>query len=215
MDTIKQVHTDLYGRQSGAKRLFILILLAVLVSFLGWIAETVLFYINRGEFVDRGLLTLPFCPMYGLSALSIYALLRTPCSGIWIKLTSSPKTRTGRFAAMLACLLLYAAAAALLASLVEYGTGFFYENRFGLHLWNYHNDENNIHGFVCLQYSLMWGALSLAVMGLVWYPLQNLLARAKTAVLATAALGFAGVITADFVLNMVYLFIHGTRFMPW
>lgn len=215
MDTIKEVHTDLYGRQSGAKRLYILILLAVLVSFLGWAAETVLFYINRGEFVDRGLLTLSFCPMYGLSALCIYALFRTPCSGVWAKLTAAPKTRAGKFAATVACLVLYALAAAILASIVEYATGYFYESKFGLHLWNYHNDENNIHGFVCLQYSILWGSLALLVMGLVWYPLQNLFARAKTATLAVAALCFSGVIAADFIGNMIYLFVHGTRFMPW
>ncbi len=111
--------------------------------------------------------------------------------------------------------MLYAAAAALLASLFEYITGAFYDNKFGVRLWNYRNKENNIHGYVCLKYTLVWGALSVAAMGLVWHPLQNVLARAKTAVLVTSAVLLFTAISADFVFNMIYLFTQDTRFLPW
>lgn len=213
MDTVETTQTDLYSTQSKGRKLAILVILAVLFSAMGWAAETVLFYISRGRFVDRGLLTLPVCPMYGLSALLIYALLRTPCSGVWIRLTRAPKTRTGRFAAVLLCILLYVAAAAFLASLVEYITGAFYHGKFGVRLWNYRNDENNIDGFVCLKYSLLWGALAVSAMGLIWYPLQNVLARAKTAALTVSAVVLFVGVSADFVFHMVYLFLHGSRFL--
>ncbi len=215
MDTITAVQTEPYGRQSVGRKLCILTILAALFSLLGWVAETVLFLIKRGHFVDRGLLTLPFCPMYGLSMLAVYAVLRTPQTGIWVKIAALPKTRTGKFAAVATCVLLYAAAAALLASLFEYITGAFYDNKFGVRLWNYRNKENNIHGYVCLKYTLVWGTLSVAAMGLVWHPLQNVLARAKTAVLVTSAVLLFTAISADFVFNMIYLFTQDTRFLPW
>lgn len=215
MNSTYAIQTDRYSRQTRLRRLCILTILAAIFSFLGWLAETVLFMMVRGEFVDRGLLIMPFCPMYGISLIVVYAILRTPCSGIWAKLTDAPHTRTGKFAAALLCLLLYAAAAALLASVSEYVTGIVYERGFGIRLWNYHNDSNNLHGYVCLKYSLVWGGLAVGVMGLVWYPLQNLLARAKTAVLVIAAAVLFTSLSADFIFNMVYLYINGVRFLPF
>ena len=77
------VRINRYAEQSHAKRACILIILAVSGAFVGWTAETLLFLYKRGDFVDRGLLTLPLCPVYGLGMLLLYAVMRTPQSGFW------------------------------------------------------------------------------------------------------------------------------------
>ena len=200
-----------YSVQSKSKKACILVLLTLLVSLAGWIAETVLFYIQRKTYVDRGFLSLPFCPVYGLSMLGMYALFRTPQSGFWGKFIALPQTKTGRVFAVLLCIVCYAAIAALLASLIEYLTGLFYYKIFGVRLWNYRRYDGNIGGYICLPFSLLWGALAAAVMGGVWYPLQNALAHAKTAALAVPAVLLLIAVCADFVFNMVYLLRHDER----
>ena len=188
---------SVYQEQSGWKKICILTVLAIFISFLGWVSETILFYFTRdGEFVDRGLLTLPFCPLYGFGVLLVYAVLR-------------------KFFAVLLCILLYAVAAALLASLLEYATGFVYHRYFGTRLWSYRRHPDNINGYVSIRFSLLWGLLCVSVMGAVWYPLMNVLARMNTKVVAITAILLFSLITADFVFNSVYLWLHGTRFLPF
>ena len=203
-----------YTEQSRAKKACILTLLVVISSAVGWIAETILFLFQKGTFVDRGLLTLPFCPVYGIGLLITYFLFATPQSGFWDKWRLGTKTKTGRMTVTVLCVIFYAALSALLATVVEYVTGAFFNKGFGVRLWSYHGHENNLGGYVCLGYSLMWGALAVVYMGLVWYPLMQLFSRADTAVLAVVAIILALTVAADFTFNMLYLHIRGVRFMP-
>lgn len=201
-----------YSEQSALRKIFILTILTALFSFAGWICETVMFLIVRGEFCDRGLLTLPFCPLYGLGMLGVYAVLRTPQSGLWEKICSRPQTKTGRFLATVLCLIVYATLAALLASAVEYITGLFFDRKFGVRLWSYRRYDDTINGYVSLRYSLLWGILAVSAMGLVWHPMQNVLARARTSVLAILAITLFVIIAGDFAFNMIYLHVRGKRF---
>ena len=207
---------NVYAAKCGAgKKACILMILFAVGSFVGWAAETTLFLFTHERFVDRGLLTLPFCPMYGLSMLLLYALIRTPETGFWHKWYKAAKTKAGKIAVSVLTALLYAACAALIATIVEYITGAFFFERFGVRLWNYVSYENNAGGFVCLGFSLMWGALAVTYMGLVWYPLMQLFARANTAVLAPVAFCLVGAIVGDFVFQLLYLHLHGHRFLPF
>ena len=190
-------------------------ILTAVCAFCGWIAETVLFWFKRGEFVDRGLLILPFCPVYGLSMLTAYAIMRTPQSGLWKKWQNSAKTVLGKITVIILCIALYAIIAAVFASVIEYLAGLYFDKRFGIRLWSYRGYENNVGGYVCLWYSLLWGALAVAYMGLIWYPLMQLLAKADTAALAAIAFTLIMLMLADFVYNMLYLFIKGARYAPF
>ena len=205
----------LYKSQTSGKRACVLTILTALCSFCGWIAETILFYVWRSEFVDRGLLTLPLCPLYGLSMLAAYGIMRTPQSGFWKKLYSKPKTKGGKVAAVILSVILYAVLAALLATLAELITGIFYYKKFGVRLWSYHSYDNSLGGYVCLQYSLMWGVLAVVFMGLVWHPLMQLLSRVDIAVLLPIAFVVIALMAGDFTFNMFYLYIKGRRFTPF
>ena len=206
--------SDTYAKQTAGKRVCIAVNLAVLFSFLGWVAETLLFLYWDGEFTDRGLLTLPLCPLYGLSMLLLYMLFRTPQTGIWARIRSLPKTKGGRIFAAVLSVMLYALAAAALATLTEYLTGVFYHRKFGVRLWSYRGNDNNVNGYICLRYSLLWGMAAVVAMGWGWYPLQNLLARAPVNVLCTCAVIFSAFVCADFIFNSIYLLREGTRFLP-
>lgn len=203
-----------FATQTRSKKICIYAVLVALFSLAGWIVETLMFYFMYGDFFDRGLLLLPFCPLYGLSALAVYAVLRTPQTGIWNKLCRKPHSKAGRVFATVGALLCYALAAAALATIIEGITGLVYDKIFGIRLWNYSGYSYNLLGYVCLRYALLWGVLIVAAMGLVWYPLQKALARVPFAPLAVVAGILSTAITFDFIFNMLHLIFAGYRFLP-
>ena len=52
----------------------------------------------------------------------------------------------------------------ILATLLEYATGMLMEKIFNKKLWDYSGIRFNIGGYVCLRYSLLWGALAVMTM---------------------------------------------------
>ena len=147
--------------------------------------------------------------------LAAYGILRTPQSGLWKKLYSKPKTKGGKTAAFLLSVLLYALLTALFATAAEFLTGVFYYKKFGVRLWSYNSYDNSFGGYICLQYSLLWGMLAVTFMGLVWHPLMQVLSHVDIAVLLPAALTVIALMSGDFIFNMFYLYINGKRFMPF
>ena len=47
----------------------------ILASLIGWLYEIVMGLIVWGQFVDRGVLHLPLCPIYGFGVLLILVLI--------------------------------------------------------------------------------------------------------------------------------------------
>ena len=60
-----------------------LLWLFFIYSFLGWIFETILGTIKQKKFTNKGLVTGPFCVIYGFAAVLITIVLRD-LSGIWL-----------------------------------------------------------------------------------------------------------------------------------
>ena len=48
----------------------------------------------------------------------------------------------------------------VLSSLLEYSTGMFFEKVYKKKLWDYSRFRYNVGGYICLPFSLLWGALS-------------------------------------------------------
>ena len=130
--------------QYGVSRYFIL---TVLLSFLGWIFETAYMRIACGRWIDRGFLTLPFCPIYGCSLLATYFLIGTPKKGgTLIPKRLSPGKRTA----------VYLLFAFIVPSLFELIVGAFFDKNLGIRLWDYSYQRFQIGGFVSLRNSLFW-----------------------------------------------------------
>ena len=65
------------------------------------------------------------------------------------------------------------------ATAVEYGVHWFYETLFCVRFWDYSHVRGNLHGRVCLPFSLVWGVLTaLAVRwvqpGVRWFAMQTI-----------------------------------------
>lgn len=109
-------------------------------SFLGWILETVAAAFKQKRFINRGLVSLPFCVLYGIAAVFI-TVFGSDLHGIWLYL-----------------------GAALLATLFEWTAGHLIERLYHERWWDYSNIRLNLDGYICLPVSLFWGALSMVMM---------------------------------------------------
>ncbi|MDS0524731.1 putative ABC transporter permease [Clostridium sp. SHJSY1] len=118
----------------------------IVYSFLGWCAEVGYAFKNQKKFVNRGFLHGPLCPIYGACILSVILLLNEfKYSNIFL-------------------LLLFAT---FFTSLIEYLTGFLLEKLFKTKYWDYTEDPFNLHGRICLHFSLMWGAVTIGIVKVI------------------------------------------------
>lgn len=106
-------------------------------SFVGFLLEVTFARLTGGRRERKMLLFLPLCPVYGLGA----------CSIVWTaQAVTSP-------------LLLFLTGLAL-ASSWEYIAAAFYEDLLGISFWDYSDLPLDLHGRVCLPFSMAWGLLS-------------------------------------------------------
>lgn len=116
-------------------------------SILGWIYETVLFYILYGNYYDRGYLSLPLCPIYGSTITIMFIILGTvEKPSVFTKFISKRRTRK----------IVYILTSFFLPSLVEYAVGYYFDHYKHIRLWDYSYMPFNINGYVCLYYSIFW-----------------------------------------------------------
>lgn len=114
-------------------------------AFFGWCAEVAFAAARSGKFVNRGFLNGPVCPIYGFG-LIIIILALTPLSKN---------------------LLLLFAGSMLLTSALELATGWALEKIFHTRWWDYSNNKFNVHGYICLGASIVWGLAAVFVMEII------------------------------------------------
>ena len=104
-------------------------------AVLGWCVEVIFCTATTGQWVNRGFLNGPLCPIYGFGMV-IVLLCLTPLQG------SLPLLFLGSF---------------LLTSALELVTGFVLKKAFHTTWWDYSDQPFNLGGYVCLGFSLAWG----------------------------------------------------------
>lgn len=121
-------------------------------AFLGWCTEVAFAAMKAGRFVNRGFLNGPYCPIYGFGA-SLVILALTPLQH------NLPALFFGSM---------------LITTLLEYLTGAVLEWLFHTRWWDYNDMPFNIHGHVCLLFSVLWGLACTFVMRII-HPLISAL----------------------------------------
>lgn len=134
---------------------YMIVFFFFIYSFLGWISEVGYAYHNRKIFVNRGFLFGPLCPIYGSSLV------------LAIVLTNEIKSN----------LLLLFIFATIITSTLEYFTGLILEKLFNLKWWDYSEDPFNLHGHICLHFSIMWGIVTTIIIKII-HPIINFLVLA-------------------------------------
>jgi uncharacterized membrane protein len=111
----------------------------VIYSFLGVVAEMVFCLATKGVLESRsGLLYLPLRPMYGIGGVAcmlfLHPFLQHPIQVFVLGM--------------------------LICTVVEYAAAVVMETVFGVVYWDYSDKALNLHGRICLQYSVLWGLLA-------------------------------------------------------
>ena len=114
-------------------------------AFLGWCTEVSFFAVKTGKFVNRGFLNGPVCPVYGFGLVIIIVAL-TPLKED---------------------LLLLFLGSVVITSSLEFLTGWALEKIFHTRWWDYTNNKFNLHGYICLGFSIIWGLAATAVMKII------------------------------------------------
>lgn len=122
-------------------RIYSLLLYFFIYSFLGWCTEVAYATVKERRFVNRGFLNGPWCPIYGMGVSAVVTLL----DGFRDSL-----------------LLLYLSSL-VLVTLIEGMTGFIMDKIFHHKWWDYTGLPLNIGGYVCLPFSIAWGAACVVI----------------------------------------------------
>ncbi len=122
-------------------RIYSLLLYFFIYSFLGWCTEVAYATVKERRFVNRGFLNGPWCPIYGVGVSAVVILL----DGFRDSL-----------------LLLYLSSL-VLVTLIEGMTGVIMDKIFHHKWWDYTGLPLNIGGYVCLPFSIAWGAACVVI----------------------------------------------------
>ena len=109
-------------------------------SFLGWLMETTSAAIRQKHWMNRGLVNMPFCILYGTTSVFI-TIFCGELGGIWLFIAS-----------------------ALLATVFEWTAGHLIEKIYHEKWWDYSTMWSNLDGYICLPTSFLWGTLSYIMM---------------------------------------------------
>ena len=114
-------------------------------AFLGWCTEVVYAAVTTGEFVNRGFLNGPLCPIYGFGVIGVVYALRPVADQFFLLFIGS----------------------VLLTSALEWLTGFVLEKLFQNKWWDYSDKPFNLNGYICLAFSILWGLACVFVIRIV------------------------------------------------
>lgn len=107
-------------------------------AFLGWMLEVVYHLYKQRRFINRGFLYGPVCPIYGVTAVLLIIGLVPIGDNIFYVFCGG----------------------VIIASIIEFITGFILEKAFNTKWWDYSKVKFNLHGYICLRFSIIWGFIS-------------------------------------------------------
>ena len=114
----------------------------LIYSCLGWCLEVIYAAVSTGQLVNRGFLNGPVCPIYGFGM-------------IIVLFTLSPLADN---------LLLLYISGVILPSVLELAGGWALYKLYHTRWWDYSDFPFNIGGYICLEFSLLWGVGTVVVM---------------------------------------------------
>lgn len=161
-----------------------LVMAFIIYSILGWFVESVYMSICNRKLTNRGFGKGPFCPIYGVGALTGYFLL-------------SPLSEH-KF-------LLYLTGA-LAATLFEYLVGQLMLRVFGEVWWDYRNKRWNFKGIICLESTIAWGFYAMIIILFLHNRVIGLIDRYDIELGVRICKVVLGLVVLDYVWRFVHIF---------
>jgi len=150
-------------------------------AFMGWIIEVVYRSLTQRQFINAGFLFGPFIPIYGFGAGFIIF--------IDFIIHSWP-------------LPLKVIVYGIILTAIEYLTGYMFERIFKLKLWDYSNNKFNLHGRVCLLFSVFWTVMALSFVTLIHPAVSRFVQSTETLYINAFSILFVIYNITDFVFSI-------------
>ena len=164
--------------------------IVLIYSCLRWCCEVAFAALKTGRFVNRGFLNGPVCPIYGFGVLSVVLVLEPVKDNLLLLFFGSM----------------------VFTSLLEFIAGFAMERIFHDKWWDYSNNPFNIKGYICLEFSIIWGIACVLVVDII-HPIIMKLVNALPHTLGLWLMGALYVLlVTDAVLTLVELLKLPKRF---
>ena len=163
---------------------FYYIVLFAAYCFAGWVVEVIYRSLTRRKFVNAGFLFGPFLPIYGIGAFLVIVLEHV--------LRDWPVA-------------LRLAAFGLVITLLEYMAGYLSEKIFKLTLWDYSEYRFNLHGRVCLRFSILWTLLAMGFVMVVHPEALRRVAMLPAGLVQIAAIVFLLYFWIDYTFSVISL----------
>jgi uncharacterized membrane protein/HD superfamily phosphodiesterase len=151
---------------------------------MGWVVEVIYRSITQRKLVNAGFLAGPFIPIYGLGAFVIIVMQHFFQSWHLVP----------RFIVF-----------GLAITFMEYMVGFLSEKIFKLKLWDYSENRFNLHGRVCLQFSLLWTVVILICVTFIHPEVLRRVSLLDEAYVKAAAIAFMIYFWIDYTLSVMSL----------
>lgn len=147
---------------------FLVTLMFLLYSFLGWIMETIYCMIIDKKFVNRGFLIGPVCPIYGFGGILIVFFLDKYRDDVIV----------------LFCM------AIIICAILEYFTSYILEKIFKTRWWDYSEKKFNLNGRISLDTMVAFGVLAILMVYVINPFVMNLIDKANPNVLKLITIFF-------------------------
>ena len=150
----------------------------IIYSVIGWVCEVVFCSILNRKPVNRGFLHGPYCPIYGVGAvICLFVLSFFEFNPVLVFFVSTA-----------------------VFTVTEYFSSFLLEKFFGLRWWDYSKFKFNLNGRICLQFSLVFGALGVVMI----YVIHPIVLSGINLLTVSFKYGLSSFIIAIFVIDVIY-----------
>ena len=118
----------------------------MIYAVIGWMIEVSYHAVTMGKVVNRGFLIGPVCPVYGCGVISVLAVVR------WVgeALGYSGNIETASTPVLFIVGISF-------ATIIELLAGVMLDLLFHARWWDYSKEKFNLHGYICLKFSIVWG----------------------------------------------------------
>ncbi|MDO4619152.1 MAG: hypothetical protein Q4B09_00875 [Lachnospiraceae bacterium] len=135
----------------------------MIYSFAGWVIEVAFHAITLEKVVNRGFLNGPVCPVYGCGILLVLAVGNAAEALTGAAGELGYHTAGGNWSDMIFLFL----GGMILATLVELIAGWALDVLFHTRWWDYSERPRNFHGYICLEFSVIWGVAAVLVVNTI------------------------------------------------
>lgn len=163
----------------------------IIFSFLGWIYETLYFSIKKVKLINRGFLSGPYLPVYGLGAIVLWNLLGR------FKKRKHKINNVDITPILLFFMILF------IATVLEYICHFVLDEFFNITLWDYSKNAFNLNGRVCLSSSIGFAIGGMLGLYLILPLIEKLIYNKSTVFKNTFALLSLLIVIVDFLIKIL------------